>query len=152
MASLAAKSLGTALCLVLGLALTPAANAAFSGHSAAWMNVSTAKLPTPSGSSVSVQAECYKNGWYYLNLTISSTTALQYANSVEITVRKQQSGEMVLQREQGSPSVGHYATSFNPGGSTSALTYEIRSKYGVPSSANYWVSAQSLAGTITCRQ
>jgi hypothetical protein len=151
--SSALRTLGVLLCLFLGFILSPAANAAFTSSTNALAGVSTARLSTPSPSSVSVQSDCYRSGWYALNMTVSVNSALQYANTVVVIVRKQHNGELILQAEQSSLSTTPISATFSPGGgATLALSYEIRSKYKVPGSTNYWTSAGSLTGTISCRQ
>ena len=146
------RTLGVLLCLLLGFILSPAANAAFTSSKNALVAVSTAQLSTPSPSSVSVQSDCYRTGWYALNMTVSVNPALQYANTIVVIVRKS-NGEVILQAEQSSAATTPISTTFSPGGgATLTLSYEIRSKYKVPGSTNYWTSAGSLTGTISCRQ
>jgi hypothetical protein len=144
----AARSAGVVPCLILGLALAPAANASYTSTGHAATGYSAATIPMPSAASFPVTASCLKiSGNFSVSITATSVGTVQYANYLEMTVRNP-SNVVQFTGDLSSPPQRAYSTVSNNAGK-GTWTYEIRAKYKVPGSSNIW-SSQPLTRTLVC--
>jgi hypothetical protein len=145
----AARAAGVVPCLILGLALAPAANASYTSTGQAATSYSAATLPMPSAASFPVTASCLKiTGEYHVAVTVTGTGTVQFANYLELTVRNP-GGALQFTGDLSSPAQRAYTTVTSNNAGRGTWTYEIRAKYKVPNSSNVWTS-QPLTRTLVC--
>jgi hypothetical protein len=146
----AARAVGIAVMIGLGLLLAPAANAAFIGTHSVSTAYSTATIPVPAAASFPVTASCTK----VANTTTVSVTAtgaypgpgtVEYANYYELVVRNP-AGAVQFTGDLNSPLGRSYTGSAIGGGLT--WKYEIRAKR-IVNPSNTW-SSQPLIRNATC--
>lgn len=141
-----ARVTGVAVCMVLGVAVAPAASAAFTASSQAATNISTAVLPTPTSADFVFTYVCARNK-KTLDVTIATAAVLPYADAITVT-------------PAGMPTVT-YAISALPqtftmssaqtGASSVTYAFEIRTAYRIPGSAGrLWTSQAPLQVQHTC--
>jgi hypothetical protein len=145
----AARAAGVVPCLILGLALAPAANASYTSTGHAATSYSAATIPVPSAESFPVTASCLKiSGDFHVSITATSVGTVQYANYLEMTVRNP-GGAVQFTGDLSSPLQRAYTTVASNNAGRGTWTYEIRAKYKVPNSSNSW-SSQPLTRTLVC--
>lgn len=134
--------------MALGLALAPAANAAFTGATSAATSFGTATVTTPNAATVSVTPVCNRvKGALSLTLTVSATGPLPYANFLRVAVT---SGTTTT-KEQAVTDTGQYAVTAPQGSNSVTATYEVRGLYRPGASpTNVWLSSSALTGTASC--
>ena len=134
--------------MALGLALAPAANAAFTGATGAATSFATATVTSPSSSTVSATGLCSRvKGALTLTLTVSATGPLPYANFLRVAVT---SGTTTT-KEQAVADTGQYAVTAPQGSNSVTVTYEIRGVYRPGASpTTAWLSSSAMTGTASC--
>jgi hypothetical protein len=140
------RIVGVVLCLILGFALSPAANAQFSGTRAAATSFSTAVLVAPS-----VTPQCAKvQGDYRFTITVPAIDSVNYASYLELRVKNASQYEVFRGNASALPNRTFSAsTRVNSGEHT--WTYELRAVYAIPNSnSKQWVS-QPVSGTYVCK-
>lgn len=145
----AARAVGVVPCLILGLALAPAANASYTSTAHAATGYAAATVPTPTAASFPVTASCLKvlNN-FHVSITATSVGTVQFANYLEMTVRNP--GDVLqFTGDLSSPAQRSYTTVASNNAGRGTWTYEIRAKYKVPNSPNIW-SSQPLTRTVVC--
>ncbi|MDI3193569.1 hypothetical protein QK290_05180 [Pseudarthrobacter sp. AL07] len=135
--------LGVLFCLLVGLILAPAANAAFSGSTSAAASISTATLGIPSTS-----AGCTRNPSYYSVAISLGPEAVAYANYVDLKVTNP-SGAVVFWGDLSSLPGGTYTATPKINDGKGAWTYEVQAQYRAPGSATVW-NGPRVQGTFIC--
>ena len=145
----AARAAGVVPCLILGLALAPAANASYTSGAPAATSYSAASIPMPGAASFPVTASCLKiSGNFHVSITVTSVGTVQYANYLEMTVRNP-GAAVQFTGDLSSPAQRAYTTVVSNNAGRGTWTYEIHAKYKVPNSSNIW-SSQPLTRALVC--
>ena len=145
----AARAAGVVPCLILGLALAPAANASYTSTGHAATGYSAATIPMPVAASFPVTANCLKiTGNFHVSITATSIGTVPYANYLEMTVRNP-AGVVQFTGDLSSPPQRTYSTVTSNNAGRGTWTYEIHAKYKVANSSNMW-SSQPLTRTLVC--
>jgi hypothetical protein len=139
----AARTLGVALCLILGVALSPAANAAFTGTTAAAPSFSTAKLEAPAKHPTNITISC---GLLSATITVKNYGRVAHANYHEVAIYSGAGTTPIFVGDLSQKPGQTYTAPYLLAGS---WRVEIRGMYKVEGTGNAW-TGPALSQTLKC--